>query len=154
MTQRARYQVLTANGMKALGTAYAYVSSSGLGKPLIDLVFLRASQVNGCAYCIDMHANEALKDGASAAKLLLVSAWREAGAYFSERERAALQWTEAVTNIAYGRASDDEYAAASSAFTEQELADLTFAIALINTYNRMAIAFRRPPDSLRHLATA
>jgi AhpD family alkylhydroperoxidase len=153
MTQRTDYQTHTAGGMKALGTVYGYVLSSGLPKPLMNLVYLRASQINGCAYCLDLHTHDALADGASVEKLMLVSAWREAGAYFSERERAALAWTETVTNVALTHVPDDEYAAAAAQFSEKELSDLTLGIGLINAYNRMAISFRRQPDSLRSLTT-
>src|SRR4051812_5353600 len=100
MTLRLPYDELAAQGMKALGGVYAYIGRSGLPKPLIDLIFLRASQMNGCAYCVDMHTRDALNDGAPFEKLALVPVWREAGAYFSERERAALAWTETVTRIA------------------------------------------------------
>ena len=149
MTQRSAYQTLAAAGMRALGGAHLYVAKSGLPKPLIDLVYLRTSQINGCAYCIDMHTRDLQKDGTPVEKLMLVSVWREAGGYFSERERAALAWTESVTGISETHAPDADYAAASAQFDEQEMADLTLAIALMNAYNRMAIAFRRGPDPLK-----
>jgi AhpD family alkylhydroperoxidase len=149
MTQRSAYQTLAAAGLKGLGGAHVYVSNSGLPKTLIDLVYLRTSQINGCTYCIDMHTRDLQKEGVPVEKLMLLSAWREAGGYFSERERAALAWTEAVTAISETHAPDDDYAAASAQFGEKELADLTLAIALMNAYNRMAIAFRRGPDSLK-----
>jgi AhpD family alkylhydroperoxidase len=146
MTQRSAYQTLAAAGLKGLGGAHVYVSNSGLPKTLIDLVYLRTSQINGCTYCIDMHTRDLQKEGVPVEKLMLLSAWREAGGYFSERERAALAWTEAVTAISETHAPDDDYAAASAQFGEKELADLTLAIALMNAYNRMAIAFRRGPE--------
>jgi AhpD family alkylhydroperoxidase len=146
MTQRSAYQTLAAAGLKGLGGAHVYVSNSGLPKTLIDLVYLRTSQINGCAYCIDMHTRDLRKDGVAVEKLMLLSAWREAGEYFSERERAALAWTESVTAISETHAPDADYAAASAQFDEKELADLTLAIALMNAYNRMAIAFGRGPD--------
>lgn len=148
MPLRSAYQTLAADGMKALGAVYGYVLKSGLEKPLVDLAFLRASQVNGCAYCVDLHTHDALKDGMAVEKLMLVSAWREAGAYFSDRERAALAWAESVTNVASTHVPEADYAAARAQFSEKELADLTLAVGLINAYNRMAIAFRRPPESL------
>ncbi len=148
-TQRSAYQSHAAGGVKALGGVYNYVLSSGLAKPLIDLVSLRASQINGCSYCIDLHRHDALAEGLSVEKLMPVSVWREAGAHFSDRERAALAWTESVTRVADTHVPDDDYAVASAQFTEKELADLTLGIGLINAYNRMAIGFRRPPDSLR-----
>jgi AhpD family alkylhydroperoxidase len=150
MTQRLQYQTLAAAGMRALGGVYQYVAQSGLPPDLIDLVFLRASQINGCAYCVDMHSRDALKKGVPAEKLFLVAVWPEAGATFTERERAALAWTEAVTLLADTQAPDEEYEALAAQFTEQEIADLTLAIALINSYNRMAVSFRRGPEGAAH----
>lgn len=148
MTARAAYANLVPDGLKALAGVYGYVSRSVLPTPLLDLVFLRASQINGCAYCIDLHTRDALKQGAPIERLMLLSAWREGGAHFSDRERAALAWTEIVTQVATTHVPDDAYDDARTAFSERELADLTLAIGVINTYNRLAIAFRRPPDSL------
>lgn len=147
MPLRAPYQTHAAAGLKALGAVYGYVLASGLEKPLVDLAYLRASQVNGCAYCVDMHTRDALAEGMTVQKLMLVSVWREAGAHFSDRERAALAWAESVTNVSTTRVPATEYAAARAQFTEKELADLTLAVGLINAYNRMAIAFGRGPDS-------
>ena len=146
MTQRLDYQKLSPAGVRALGGVYMYVSSSGLPKALVDLVFLRASQINGCAYCIDSHTRDLVKEGVPLEKLMLVSAWREAGDIFSEKERAALQWTEAVTLIAQTSAPDDAFAVVQAQFEPKELSDLTIAIGLINTYNRIAISFRRGPE--------
>jgi AhpD family alkylhydroperoxidase len=151
MSQRLPYETLAQDGLKALGAVYLYVAKCGLPKPLIDLVYLRASQINGCTYCIDTHSHDALKDGASVEKLMLVSAWREAGAYFSDRERAALAWTETVTRVADTAVPDADFAAARAQFSEKELADLTIAIGLINLYNRIGVSFRRGPDSLKRL---
>lgn len=144
--QRASYETLAAGGIKALGGVYMYVAQCGLEKPLVDLAYLRASQINGCAYCIDAHASDLVKCGATLEKLMLVSAWREAGSYFSERERAALAWTEVVTQIASTHVTEDEYSVALGVFGEKALADLTIAIGLINTYNRIAISFRKGPE--------
>ena len=146
MTQRLDYQKLSPAGVRALGGVYMYVSNSGLPKALVDLVFLRASQINGCVYCIDSHTRDLVKEGVPLEKLMLVSAWREAGDIFSEKERAALQWTEAVTLIAQTSAPDDAFAAVQAQFEPKELSDLTIAIGLINTYNRIAISFRRGPE--------
>jgi AhpD family alkylhydroperoxidase len=143
---RLDYPHLAANGMKALGGVYMYVSGCGLTKALVDLVYLRASQINGCAYCIDSHSRDLLAAGVPAEKLLLVSAWREADTLFSDRERAALAWTEAVTLVASTRISDGLFATVSAQFSEKEVADLTLSIGLINTYNRIAISFRRGPE--------
>ena len=93
MTQRSAYQTHAAAGLKGLGGVHVYISNCGLPKQLIDLVYLRTSQINGCAYCIDMHTADLRKGGMPVEKLMLVSAWREAGRYFSEQERAALAWT-------------------------------------------------------------
>jgi AhpD family alkylhydroperoxidase len=151
---RLPYDTLAADGMKALGGVYAYVLRCGLEKPLVDLAYLRASQINGCAYCIDMHTHEAIAGGASVEKLMLVSTWQEAGAYFTLRERAALEWTEVVTLIAGDQVPDKAFLAAQEEFSDKELADLTLAIGVINTYNRMAISFRRTPTSLARLKGA
>ena len=154
MSQRAAYETIAAAGMKALGGVYMYVSRCGLEKSLVDLVYLRASQINGCAYCIESHSHDLLKEGVSIDKILLVSAWREAGAHFSEREQAALAWAEVVTNVATTNVPDADYEAAVAVFGEKALADLTIAIGLINTYNRVAISFRKTPESVKALASA
>ncbi len=146
MSQRAPYETLAAEGMKALGGVYGYVARCGLEKPLVDLVYLRASQINGCAYCIDSHTRDLLKEGVAVEKLMLLSAWHEAGDIFSAQERAALRWTEELTLISETHASDEAYQAVAAAFEPKALADLTIAIGLINVYNRVAIGFRRGPE--------
>src|SRR5260370_751592 len=143
MTQRLDYHKLSTAGLRALGGVYMYIVNSGLPKALIDLVFLRASQINGCAYCIDMHSRDLLKDGVAVAKVMLVSAWREAGDIFTDKEKAALHWAEAVTLIAESHAPDEAFAAVSAQFQPKEISDLTLAIGVINTYNRLSIGFRR-----------
>jgi AhpD family alkylhydroperoxidase len=145
---RLPYDKLAPDGVKALGGVYAYILRCGLEKSLIDLVYLRSSQLNGCAFCIDDHAHDLIAEGASAEKLMLVSAWREAGEYFTSRERAALAWAEVVTWIADTHAPDEDFLAAQAEFTDKEMADLTISIGLINAYNRLAISFRREPSSL------
>jgi AhpD family alkylhydroperoxidase len=142
---RLPYDTLAADGMDALAATSAYIHRSGLEKSLVDLVYLRASQINGCAYCIDRSGREAIAAGASVQKLLLVSAWRETDVWFTQREQAALNWTEIVTWIAGNQVPDEAFLAAQEAFTDKELADLTLAIGLINVQNRMAISFRRTP---------
>jgi AhpD family alkylhydroperoxidase len=144
MSQRLDYQKLSTAGLRALGGVHTYVVNSGLPKSLIDLVFLRASQINGCAYCIDMHARDLMKGGVPAEKVMLVTAWREAGDLFTAKEKAALQWTEAVTRVSETRAPDDAFAAISVAFQPKEISDLTLGIGLINAYNRLSVGFRRP----------
>ncbi len=118
-----------------------YVESCGLEASLIELVKLRASQINGCAYCIDMHTKDARVAGESEQRLYLLSAWREAP-FYSERERAALEWTEAVTLIAGNHVPDEIYERVKPHFTDEEMANLTLAIATINAWNRLAISFR------------
>ena len=109
---------------------------------------MRASQINGCAYCLDMHSKDARAEGETEQRLYLLDAWRETSLY-SERERAALAWTEAVTLIAEGHVPDDVYAEASNHFTEQELVALTLAIAAVNSWNRLNIAFRMEAGNYR-----
>ena len=145
MTQRLDYEKLSAAGLRALGGVYMYIVNSGLPKALIDLVFLRASQINGCAYCIDMHARDLIKGGVAVEKVMLVQAWREAGELFTAKEKAALQWAEAVTLVSETHAPDEAFAAASAEFQPKEISDLTLAIGVINTYNRLSIGFRRLP---------
>ena len=145
MTQRVDYQAAAPAGVKALGGVYGYILQSGLPGPLVNLVYLRVSQINGCAYCIDMHTRDILKDGVSVEKLVLVQAWREAGAVFDAREKAALAWAETVTRVADTAVPDAAFQAASEEFTDKELSDLTIAIGLMNVYNRLAISFRVPP---------
>jgi AhpD family alkylhydroperoxidase len=149
MTQRLDYYAVAAAGMKALGGVHSHVQRSGLPKTLVDLVCLRASQINGCAYCIDMHSRDLMKGGVTVEKVVLVPTWREAGALFDDRERAALAWTETVTRIAETGAPDTEYEAAAAVFAPAELAELTIAIGMINAYNRMAISFRTTPAAAR-----
>jgi AhpD family alkylhydroperoxidase len=151
MTQRIDYNAVAPNAMKALGGVYGYVMQSGLPGALVDLVYLRVSLINGCAFCIDMHSRDLLKGGMAVEKLVLVPAWREAGALFSEREKAALAWAETVTRVAETNVPDAEFEAASAVFSEKELADLTIAIGLMNVYNRMAISFRATPEAAKRL---
>lgn len=145
MTQRVDYLHLAPGGMKALGGVHGYLLQSGLPLDLINLVHLRTSQINGCAYCIDMHSRDLLKGGMTIDKLVLVPAWREAGKLFDARERAALAWSETVTNVAHTGVPDADFQAARAVFGEKELADLTIAVGLMNAYNRMAISFRTVP---------
>ena len=123
-----------------------YVRESGLETSLLELVRLRASQMNGCAYCIDMHTKDARAEGETEQRLYAVTAWRETP-FFTDRERAALEWTEAVTAIGESGVPDDLYQAVSRHFTELELVNLTMAIVAINGWNRLAISFRAVPGS-------
>ncbi|QBR01197.1 carboxymuconolactone decarboxylase family protein [Paraburkholderia pallida] len=147
MSQRLDYNQIAPAGVKALGGVYGYVMQSGLAPVLVDLVYLRVSQINNCAYCLDMHTRDLLKKGVKVEKLALVQAWREAGNLFDPRERAALAWAESVTLVAQTGVPDAAYEEARAVFDERELVDLTIAIGLMNTYNRMAISFRNTPQA-------
>ncbi|SAL53476.1 alkylhydroperoxidase [Caballeronia turbans] len=148
MSKRLDYTKIAPAGVKALGGVYGYVMQSDLSPVLVDLVYLRISQINNCAYCLDMHTRDLLKKGLKIEKLALVQAWREAGHLFDDRERAALAWAESVTLVAETGVPDASYEAARTVFNERELVDLTIAISLMNTYNRMAISFRNTPQAV------
>jgi AhpD family alkylhydroperoxidase len=148
MTRRLDYNQVAPNGAKALGGVYGYVLQSGLPGELVDLVYLRVSQINNCAYCLDMHTRELLKRGVKIEKLALVQAWEEGGSLFSEAERAALAWAETVTLVADTGVPDGAYEAVRQVFDEKQLVDLTIAISLMNSYNRMAISFRNTPQAV------
>ena len=122
------------------------VHAGGLEESLLDLIKLRASQINGCAYCIDMHSKDARARGESEQRLYELNAWHEAP-FYSARERAALAWTEAVTLVTNGHVTDEVYEEARKQFTERELAYLTLAIVAINGWNRLGIAFRSEPGA-------
>jgi len=145
MTKRIDYAKASPDGYKAFGAVYMSVLKSDLPKQLIDLVYLRVSQMNGCAFCIDMHTQDLVKQGLTTEKLALVSVWRESGAVFTAAERTALTWAESVTLAATSRVPDADYHAVTAAFSEKEVADLTYAIVLMNAFNRLGIAFRTPP---------
>jgi AhpD family alkylhydroperoxidase len=148
MTQRMDYKAATPAGVKALDDVYSYVFQSGLPKALLELVYLRVSQINGCAY-MDMHSRDLLKAGVMLEKIAQLPAWRESGALFDETERAALAWAETVTRVAETGVPDAVYEDAAAMFDQKELADLTIAIGLINAYNRMAISFRPAPAATK-----
>lgn len=154
MTQRMDYNAMAPAGMKALGGVYGYLLQSGLPKALINLVYLRVSQINGCAYCIDMHSRDLLKEGMAVEKVVLVPVWREGSALFDETERAALAWAETVTRVSETGVPDADYQAAAAVFDQKQLADLTIAIGLMNLYNRMAISFRSPPAAVKQLSSS
>ena len=147
MTKRLDYNQIAPNGAKALGSVYGYVVQSGLPGELVDLVYLRVSQINNCAYCLDMHTRDLIKRGVKVEKLALVQAWKEGDSLFSETERAALAWAESVTRVAETGVPDSAYQAARGVFDEKQLVDLTIAISLMNSYNRMAISFRSTPQA-------
>jgi AhpD family alkylhydroperoxidase len=147
MTRRLDYNQIAPAGMKALGGVYGYIIQSGLSPALVEMVYLRISQINNCAYCLDMHTRDLLKKGEKIEKLALVQAWREADNLFHPRERAALAWAETVTRVAETNVPDQAYQAARAVFDERELVDLTIAISLMIAYNRMAISFRNTPQA-------
>src|SRR5690242_9008244 len=141
MTQRLNYAKASPEGFKAMRQLQAHVDGCGLEHPLLELVKMRASQINGCAYCLDMHSKDARAAGETEQRLYLLDAWREADLY-SERERAALEWTEALTLVTEGHVPDAVYAAVREHFSEAELVDLSLAVVAINGWNRLSIAFR------------
>mgnify|MGYP001791985919 CR=1 FL=1 len=146
MTLRLDSMAAAPDAVKAVYALETYVSKqSGLPPRLIHLLKLRASIINGCAYCVDMHTKEARRDGLSEQWIALVSVWREAGV-FDARERALLGWTDALTNLAQTGAPDDAYQAMLAEFSETEITKLTVAIGLINTWNRIAVGFRMPHE--------
>jgi AhpD family alkylhydroperoxidase len=138
--------------MKALSGVHTYINQCGLPKSLVDLVYLRVSQINGCAYCIDTHSRDLIKVGIAIDKLVLVPVWREGESLFSDQEKAALAWAETVTQVATTGVPHADFEAVKLYFTEKELADLTIAISLMNAYNRMAISFRTTPTAVKSLA--
>ena len=129
------------DGYAALRNVEVYLARSGLPKRLIELVKMRASQINGCAYCLDVHAKDARKAGETEQRLYLLNAWRESP-LFSPAERAALGWTEALTNVAHTRAPDSDYEALRPHFSDKEIVDLTYLIGMINFWNRLAVGMR------------
>jgi AhpD family alkylhydroperoxidase len=129
---------------QAMSALQAVANSSGLEPRLKELVKMRASQINGCAYCLDMHSKDARAAGETEQRLYLLDAWRESP-FYSERERAALEWTEALTNISEDRVPDAVYAQAKAQFSDEELAQLSLEIVAINGWNRLQIAFRAEP---------
>ncbi|MBR0751893.1 carboxymuconolactone decarboxylase family protein [Bradyrhizobium jicamae] len=141
MKSRLNFYAAAPETMKALEAVEAQIQASGLEKSLIELVKIRASQINGCAFCINMHTSDARKQGETEQRIYLLNAWRESPLY-TERERAALAWTEAVTLIAETHAPDAEYDAVRAQFSESETVNLTMLIGAINAWNRVAISFR------------
>lgn len=141
--QRINYPAAFPEGLKALTQLGHVINNSGLEASLMELVKMRSSQLNGCAFCIDMHSKDAMAAGETTQRLFALDAWCET-TFFTPREQAALAWTEAITNIQQGHAPDAVYAQVKAQFTEGEIVRLTLAITQINTWNRLAIAFRPP----------
>ena len=144
MQQRLDPAKISPEGYKAYAGFQIASTKTDLEHSLIELVKIRASQINGCAFCLNMHVNDARKLGERDERMHLLNAWRESPCY-TDRERAALAWTEALTLIAESHAPDDVYEEAKRHFSEKELVELTYAIVAINGWNRMMVAFRRPP---------
>lgn len=130
-------------GMKAVYSLGIYLSKSPVEQSLLNLLYFRVSQINGCAFCLDMHSKDLREKGETEQRLYMLDAWRESPLY-SDRERAALAWAEAVTKITEGHVPDEVYDTAAAQFSEEELIDLTLAVITINSYNRINIAFRTP----------
>ena len=148
MTSRLDLGATAPLGMKPRLDLTRYVDGCGLEHPLLELVKLRASYMNGCAYCVDMHTKDARADGETEQRIYAVPVWRETP-FFSPRERAALAWTEAVTELGPHGVPDEVYAEASAHFAPKELADLTLAVISINAWNRVAVPFRAPVGSYK-----
>jgi AhpD family alkylhydroperoxidase len=146
MTERLQAMRIAPGAYQAMMGIGAYVEASGLEPALLELVRLRASYMNGCAYCIDMHTKDARAAGESEQRLYAVPAWHETP-FFSPRERAALEWTEAVTDVAGSGVPDSAYDSIRAEFSEREVVDLTMAVVAINVWNRFAISFRSVPGS-------
>lgn len=144
MEARLNFYKSSPDAMKAMQGLEERIAKSGLEKPLIELVRLRASQINGCAYCIDLHASDARKAGESERRLTALQVWHETP-FFTDRERAALEWTESLTRVADTHVPDEVWARVKPHFTPTEVVDLTLLIGTINTWNRIAIAFRKTP---------
>nr|ALS90849.1 carboxymuconolactone decarboxylase family [uncultured bacterium] len=145
MQQRLDAMKVSPAAYKAMAGFQAYVDQSGLERPLVELVKIRTSQINGCAFCLVMHTTEARKLGENDERMHLLNAWREAPV-FTERERAGLAWAEALTLISKDHVPDDVYEQARQQFSEKELVDLTAAVVATNGWNRIAIAFRATPQ--------
>lgn len=148
MSKRLKYQEVAPEFLKGLLENEKVLAHCGLEKPLLELVKTRASQINGCAYCLDMHSKDALKAGESVQRLISLDAWREAP-YYTERERAALEWTEVITEISIHEVSDELYNYVSTQFSEKEIVALTLAVIAINSWNRLAITFQTPAGTYK-----
>ncbi len=145
MEQRIDFYRASPEAIRALMALEGATAKLGLDTGLLELVKLRASQINGCAYCLDMHSTELRSLGESERRLAALPAWRETP-FFTPRERAALAWTEALTLLPQTRAPDADYALLREEFSEREMVDLTLAIGTINTWNRLAVGFRKLPQ--------
>jgi AhpD family alkylhydroperoxidase len=142
---RMDYRRIGQDVYKAMGELQEHVDNCGLDPVLVNLVYLRVSEINGCAYCIDMHSKDLRALGESDLRLDLINVWREAPSFYSERERAALLWAESVTKVSETHVPDEDFEAVRKQFSEEELAKLTLVIVTINAWNRFAISARSEP---------
>ncbi|MHC8300967.1 carboxymuconolactone decarboxylase family protein [Pseudomonas sp. ZS1P83] len=145
MQPRIDFYTASPDALKAMIALETAVSKLPLEKTLIELVKLRASQINGCAFCVDMHTDDARKGGETERRLYAVSVWRETP-FFTPRERAALAWTESLTLLSQTHAPDEDYELVTAQFTPKEMVDLSVAISTINSWNRLAVGFRKMPQ--------
>ena len=148
MNARLDYSRFSSAGMRAMLELNRFAETCGLEHSLLELIKIRASQINGCAYCLDMHSIDARAGGETEQRIYLLDAWREAP-FYSDRERAALAWTEAVTLVSETHVPDDVYDEARRHFSEEELVNLTWAVVVINGWNRMAVSFRSQPGNYK-----
>lgn len=146
MEARLNFFEKSPSALKALYAIGGYLAKSTVEQHLLNLIYFRVSQINGCAYCLDMHSKDLRADGETEQRLYMLAAWRE-GPIYTDRERAALAWAEAVTKLNNNDVPDEVYEQARRQFTDEELVDLTLATTTINTYNRINIAFRVPGGS-------
>ncbi len=146
MQPRLDFTKVAPGALKAMYSLQKYVDECGLEQSLIELVKVRASQINGCAYCIDMHTKDARANGETEQRLYALNAWRETP-FYTERERAALTWTEAVTLITEGHVPDEVFEEVRAHFSDEELINLTTAVVAINSWNRLCISFRVVPGT-------
>jgi len=154
MSKRLAFRAIAPEATRGFSQAGRDATAAGLDPLLKQLIDVRASQMNGCAFCLDLHVTEWKVLGESEDRLHFVAVWREAGDIFSPRERAALEWTEAVTDVMRTGIPDEAYELVRQHFSEQELVQLTVAIAAINAHNRMNVAFRTPVGATRKVASA
>ena len=145
MESRLDYRAASPGAVRAMGGLEQHLAKCGLEKPLLELVRLRASQINGCAFCVDMHATDARKAGETERRLTAVAVWRETP-FFTDRERAALEWTESLTLVSQNHVPDEVWDAVKLHFTQTEIVDLTLMVVAINGWNRFGVAFRKMPE--------
>jgi AhpD family alkylhydroperoxidase len=151
MAMRINYPVVGGEPLKIMLSMEGYLQRCGIEKPLLELVKMRASQINGCAYCLDMHSKDARAAGETEQRLYLLNAWREAP-FYSDRERAALEWTEVLTQISTHHVSDELFARVRAVFSEKEIVDLTYQVMAINAWNRLAISMKSEPGHYKPAA--